>query len=158
MNYHKYFPLDVVNGPGTRCTLFVSGCEHKCKGCYNAATWPLNSGRYFDLAMEDQIIADLNDTRITRRGLSLTGGDPLHPANLHAVLQLLKRVRQQTVNKDIYLWTGYQLGSLSLQQQQIISYIDVLIDGKFDQTQADPSLRWRGSSNQMIHNLRNSEE
>ena len=89
MNYHQYHPVDVVNGPGTRCTLFVSGCEHRCKGCYNVATWPLSSGHPFNQAMEDRIIADLQDTRIRRQGLSLSGGDPLHPQNLSAVLQLV---------------------------------------------------------------------
>lgn len=74
MHYHKYYPVDVVNGPGTRATLFVSGCEHRCPGCYNASTWPVESGRPFDDELADRIIADLNDTRIRRRGLSLSGG------------------------------------------------------------------------------------
>ncbi|MCG7588211.1 4Fe-4S cluster-binding domain-containing protein, partial [Photobacterium sp. OFAV2-7] len=82
MNYLNYYPVDVVNGPGTRCTLFVSGCEHQCRGCYNKNTWRLDCGHPFTQEMEDQIISDLNDTRIKRRGLSLSGGDPLHPANL----------------------------------------------------------------------------
>lgn len=67
MNYHQYYPVDIVNGPGTRCTLFVSGCVHECPGCYNKSTWRVNSGQPFTKAMEDQIINDLNDTRIKRR-------------------------------------------------------------------------------------------
>ncbi len=67
MNYHQYYPVDIVNGPGTRCTLFVSGCVHECPGCYNKSTWRVNSGQTFTKAMEDQIINDLNDTRIKRR-------------------------------------------------------------------------------------------
>lgn len=93
MNYHQYYPIDVVNGPGTRCTLFVSGCVHQCKGCYNQSTWSLSSGHRYTQEMEDKIIADLKDTRIKRRGLSLSGGDPMHPANLSAVLQLVQRVK-----------------------------------------------------------------
>ena len=77
MNYHQYYPVDIVNGPGTRCTLFVSGCVHECPGCYNKSTWRVNSGQPFTKAMEDQIINDLNDTRIKRQGISLSGGDPL---------------------------------------------------------------------------------
>lgn len=73
MNYHQYFPIDVVNGPGTRATLFVSGCEHQCRGCYNQSTWDPRSGHVFDRTMEDRMIADLNDQRIVRRGLSLSG-------------------------------------------------------------------------------------
>ncbi|MCG3726015.1 anaerobic ribonucleoside-triphosphate reductase-activating protein [Vibrio cincinnatiensis] len=154
MNYHQYYPIDVVNGPGTRCTLFVSGCLHQCRGCYNKSTWPLDSGHPFTSEMEDKIIADLNDTRIPRRGLSLSGGDPLHPQNVSAVLLLVQRVKQECVGKDIWLWTGYCLHELDEQQRQLIDYVDVLVDGKFEQSLADPSLDWRGSSNQVIHRFK----
>ncbi|MDO6639419.1 anaerobic ribonucleoside-triphosphate reductase-activating protein [Shewanella sp. 5_MG-2023] len=153
MNYHQYFPIDVINGPGTRATLFVSGCEHQCRGCYNQSTWDPRSGHEFSQMMEDQIIADLNDTRIKRRGLSLSGGDPLFPANLDSILSLVKRVKQQCQDKDIWLWSGYKLDQMSLKQLQVLDYVDVLVDGKFEQDLADPSLKWRGSSNQIIHDL-----
>ncbi|AEA79950.1 TPA: anaerobic ribonucleoside-triphosphate reductase-activating protein [Vibrio cholerae] len=151
MNYHQYYPIDVVNGPGTRCTLFVSGCVHQCKGCYNQSTWSLSSGHCYTQEMEDKIIADLKDTRIKRRGLSLSGGDPMHPANLSAVLQLVQRVKTECPDKDIWLWTGYTLAELDDSQQALLPYIDVLVDGKFIQEQADPGLEWRGSANQVIH-------
>ncbi len=154
MNYHQYYPIDVVNGPGTRCTLFVSGCVHQCRGCYNQATWRTDSGTPFTQKAEDTIIADLNDTRIKRRGLSLSGGDPLHPANLSAVLHLVKRVRSECVGKDIWLWSGYTLGELNSQQREILQYVDTFIDGKFIKEQADPRLEWRGSANQIIHHLK----
>ena len=153
MNYHQYYPVDVVNGPGTRCTLFVAGCEHKCRGCYNATTWRTDSGKPFDQQMEDLIISDLNDKRIVRQGLSLTGGDPLHPHNLNAILKLVRRVRQETEHKDIWLWTGYTLAELSPAQIQVVNEINTLIDGKFIQELKDPALVWRGSSNQQIHYL-----
>ncbi|EGR0659559.1 anaerobic ribonucleoside-triphosphate reductase-activating protein [Vibrio cholerae] len=151
MNYHQYYPIDVVNGPGTRCTLFVSGCVHQCKGCYNQSTWSLSSGYRYTQEMEDKIIADLKDTRIKRRGLSLSGGDPMHPANLSVVLQLVQRVKTECPDKDIWLWTGYTLAELDDSQQALLPYIDVLVDGKFIQEQADPGLEWRGSANQVIH-------
>lgn len=151
MNYHNYYPVDIVNGPGTRVSLFVSGCVHQCKGCYNQSTWRVDAGHPFTLEMEDKIINDLNDTRIKRRGLSLSGGDPLHPQNVSAVLQLLKRVRQECTDKDIWLWSGYLLAELTTEQQQIVDLIDVLIDGKYEQVQRNPSLVWRGSENQIIH-------
>ncbi|HEJ2454831.1 TPA: anaerobic ribonucleoside-triphosphate reductase-activating protein [Vibrio cholerae] len=151
MNYHQYYPIDVVNGPGTRCTLFVAGCVHQCKGCYNQSTWSLSSGHRYTQEMEDKIIADLKDTRIKRRGLSLSGGDPMHPANLSAVLQLVQRVKTECPDKDIWLWTGYTLAELDDSQQALLPYIDVLVDGKFIQEQADPGLEWRGSANQVIH-------
>ncbi|ENM3954228.1 anaerobic ribonucleoside-triphosphate reductase-activating protein [Vibrio cholerae] len=151
MNYHQYYPIDVVNGPGTRCTLFVSGCVHQCKGCYNQSTWSLSSGHRYTQEMEDKIIADLKDTRIKRRGLSLSGGDPMHPANLSVVLQLVQRVKTECPDKDIWLWTGYTLAELDDSQQALLPYIDVLVDGKFIQEQAVPGLEWRGSANQVIH-------
>ena len=92
MHYHQYYPIDVVNGLGTRCSLFVSGCEHQCKGCYNQSTWRLDSGHLFTQEMSDRIITDLNDTKVRRRGLSLSGGDPLHPANLADIFALVTRV------------------------------------------------------------------
>ena len=151
MNYHNYYPVDIVNGPGTRVSLFVSGCVHQCKGCYNQSTWRVDAGHPFTVEMEDKIINDLNDTRIKRRGLSLSGGDPLHPQNVSAVLQLVKRVRQECAGKDIWLWSGYLLAELTTEQQQIVDLIDVLIDGKYEQVQRNPSLVWRGSENQIIH-------
>ncbi|KLN45620.1 ribonucleoside-triphosphate reductase [Providencia rettgeri] len=154
MNYHQYYPVDVVNGPGTRCTLFVAGCVHQCRGCYNQSTWRVDSGVPFTQEMEDQIIQDLQDTRIRRQGLSLSGGDPLHPANLPAVLKLVKRVKAVCPDKDIWLWTGYILSDLTLEQQKIVSLVNTLVDGKFEQDLHDPRLIWRGSSNQVIHRLR----
>ncbi|CRL64148.1 MULTISPECIES: anaerobic ribonucleoside-triphosphate reductase-activating protein [Proteus] len=154
MNYHQYYPVDVVNGPGTRCTLFVSGCIHQCRGCYNKSTWSLTSGKPFTQEMEDQIIADLQDSRIKRQGLSLSGGDPLHPQNLSAILKLVKRVKTQCPEKDIWVWTGYLLADLTPEQQEVVNYINVLIDGKFIQELYDPALLWRGSSNQVIHKLK----
>ncbi|CAG9431147.1 anaerobic ribonucleoside-triphosphate reductase-activating protein [Providencia sp. PROV188] len=154
MNYHQYYPVDVVNGPGTRCTLFVSGCVHQCRGCYNQSTWRVDSGIPFTQEMEDQIIQDLQDTRIRRQGLSLSGGDPLHPANLPAILALVKRVKAVCPDKDIWMWTGYKLDELTLEQQKVVSLVNTLIDGKFEQTLYDPALLWRGSSNQVIHRLR----
>lgn len=154
MNFHKYYPVDVINGEGTRCTLFVSGCIHQCRGCYNQTTWKIDSGIPYTEADEQRIIDDLNDLDIKRQGLSLSGGDPLHPANIPPVLKLVKRVKSECPGKDIWLWTGYEKSSLTLEQQEIVSYIDVLIDGKFELDHKDPSLKWRGSSNQIIYRFK----
>lgn len=154
MNIHQYYPVDVVNGPGTRCTLFVAGCEHQCPGCYNQRTWRLNSGVPFTIEMEEPLIGDLNDRRIPRQGLSLSGGDPLHPANVPDVLRLVRRVRRDCPGKDIWMWTGYTLAALSAAQRKVVAELDVLVDGKFVQALKDPALVWRGSSNQVIHYLR----
>ncbi|EFE24611.1 anaerobic ribonucleoside-triphosphate reductase activating protein [Edwardsiella tarda ATCC 23685] len=104
--------------------------------------------------MEDRIIADLQDQRIKRQGLSLSGGDPLHPNNTAAILQLVQRVRAECPGKDIWIWTGYRLDELNAEQQAIVDLINVLVDGKFVQALKDPMLIWRGSSNQVVHYLR----
>ena len=158
MNYYRYYPIDVVNGPGTRCTLFVSGCEHKCPGCYNALTWDPSAGKPFTQELEDRIIRDLNHDQIKRQGLTLSGGDPLYPGNVFGVLKLIKRVRQECPDKNIWLWTGYTKDQLLPEQQEIVALVDVLIDGRFEQALADPSLVWRGSSNQCIHYLTTSNK
>ncbi|MBE5203323.1 MULTISPECIES: anaerobic ribonucleoside-triphosphate reductase-activating protein [Pectobacterium] len=154
MNYHQYYPVDVVNGPGTRCTLFVAGCVHECVGCYNKSTWRLNSGQPFTQEQEDRIIADLQDTTIPRQGISLSGGDPLHPQNVPDILRLVERIRAECPGKDIWVWTGYVLAELTPEQQRVVDLINVLVDGKFVQDLKDPALIWRGSSNQVVHRLR----
>ena len=154
MRIHRYYDIDIVNGPGTRCTLFVSGCEHQCRGCYNQRTWRLDSGVPFTLAMEEQLLADLNDTRIPRQGLSLSGGDPLHPQNVPHIRRLVKRVKQTCPGKDIWLWTGYEMASLTSAQREVLPWIDVLIDGRFEEAEKDATLLWRGSRNQHIWYLR----
>lgn len=148
--YHAYYSVDVLNGPGTRCVLFVSGCEHKCKGCYNANTWQLNSGHVFTEDLEDKIITDLNDTRIRRSGLTLTGGDPLHPMNVDHIKKLVERVRQECPGKNIWCWTGYRIEDLTTAQREIVANLDALIDGLFIQALKSPALIWRGSSNQRL--------
>lgn len=150
MNYQKYIDVDVINGPGTRCTLFVSGCEHKCPECYNKSTWRADSGHPYTEALTEQIIRDLSDTRLKRRGLSLSGGDPLLPSNCSAVHTLCKAVKKACPEKDIWLWTGYLIEQLDEQQRKVLQYIDVLIDGPFKQDLHDATLKFRGSSNQRI--------
>ena len=154
MRYCAYHPIDVVNGHGTRCTLFVAGCEHQCPGCYNKSTWSFARGLEFDQAMEDQVLKDLGSVTVPRRGISLTGGDPLHPRNLPAILKLVQRIRLELPKKDIWCWTGYSFETLTEEQLQVVKLLDCLIDGKFVKALADPSLPWRGSSNQNVINLK----
>ena len=108
--------------------------------------------------LADKIIADLNDTKIKRRGITFSGGDPLHPANQADILALVKRIRAECPGKEIWMWTSYLYGELTDSQREIVDLIDVLVDGKFVQELADPSLVWRGSSNQIIHYLRQPAE
>ena len=153
MHYFKYIPIDIVNGPGTRCTLFVTGCPHHCPHCYNQATWSFTGGYEFGDEQADRIISDLKDTRVRRRGLSLSGGEPMHPANAPVLLQLVRRVRAESPESDIWIWTGYRMDELeSPVQQELAMLADVVIDGRFEIEKRDVrNLWWRGSSNQTIN-------
>ncbi|CAM3414124.1 anaerobic ribonucleoside-triphosphate reductase-activating protein [Parendozoicomonas haliclonae] len=150
MNYHQYYPIDVVNGEGTRCTLFVSGCEHKCVGCHNASTIKPDSGHPYTLELEEQILKDLGDPRIIRNGLSLSGGDPLYPGNLEAVGRLARRVKETYPDKNIWMWTGYVREELTPAQWDVVAYVDVLVDGPYIQAERDITQPWKGSRNQRI--------
>ena len=149
MNYGGYNSLDVLNGEGTRCSLFVSGCDHNCKGCFSKHTQNPNYGELYTQELEDQILVDLKDTRIKRQGITLSGGDPLYPANIGALTKLCKRIKAET-EADIWLWTGYVAAELPAASEELMSMVDVLIDGKFVQDLYDPELKWRGSSNQNV--------
>lgn len=154
MNYMQYYQTDVVNGEGTRCVLFVSGCSHGCNGCYNQAAWNPNSGHEFTQEMEDQIIKDLQDTRIKRKGITLSGGDPMHKRNVQRLVQLCHRIKTECPGKDIWVYTGHTHAQLledkNPYRQALLRYADVLVDGRFEKDLYDPSLRFRGSKNQNI--------
>lgn len=150
MNYSQYYPTDMLNGEGIRAVLFVSGCSHGCRGCYNKSTWSPRSGSPFTKELEDQIIEDLNDTRIKRDGLTLTGGDPLHENNLLPVLHLIERVREECPDKTIWMWSGYRMDELDEVRRQIVEKVNTFIDGRFEESLHSPDLEWRGSPNQII--------
>lgn len=163
MNLANYNSVDMVNGLGTRVSVFVSGCDHMCKGCYNKKTWKKDFGYEYTQEIEDQIIKDLNDTIIKKDGISLSGGDPLFCDNLETIDNLIKRIRAEASDKNIWLWSGYTLSDLELNKNKsekdalrykIATSVDVFIDGKFEKEKYDPELKWRGSSNQIIHTFK----
>lgn len=157
MNYHRIEKADMTNGEGVRVTLYVGGCDHACKGCYNKSTWNPENGDNFTEGHVDEIIDSLRPDYIS--GLSLTGGDPLYHANVGTILRLIGHVRARYGNtKTIWLWTGYTKQEIEddesrhgLRRRIILDNIDVLVDGKFVQELHDKKLVWRGSSNQVIH-------
>ena len=168
MNYHDLYECDMNNGKGARVTLFLSGCDHGCKGCYNVETWCPNSGKAFTAETEDRIIELLQDKKMVRAGLSLSGGDPLHPANINGVFDLLSRVKSECPDKNVWLWTGYTKEEIDKEYREdpnmistgramIMGMVDVMIDGKFEQDKHKANLKWRGSENQIIHNFSNIE-
>ena len=156
MRYSEIKNCDIANGPGVRVTLFVSGCTHRCEGCFNEVTWDFNYGRPFDEDTEKKIIADLEPDYIA--GLTLLGGEPLEYANWQALLPFVRSVKKQYPNKDIWCYTGYLFEEDILDRfcaqwddmKEFLSYIDVLVDGEFVLAQKDISLQFRGSDNQRI--------
>lgn len=154
MNYAKIKPVDVANGEGVRVSLFVSGCSHHCKGCFNAELWNYNAGEFFTTETVQEIIDLCSNSYIT--GLSLLGGEPLDPKNLQQVTILAHVFKKFFPHKTIWCYTGYRWEEVK--QLQIMEYIDVLVDGKFVEDLKDPRLKFRGSSNQRIIDVKKSRE
>lgn len=159
MNYGTIKKRDIANGRGVRVTLFVSGCTHRCKGCFNPETWDFDYGRPFCRETEDEIIGELKHTFIN--GLTLLGGEPFEPDNQRALAPFLKRVRAEAPGKDVWCYTGgvYERDLLSESPwrcevtDEMLGLIDVLVDGRFIEEQKDISLVFRGSANQRIIDL-----
>ena len=153
MNYAEIKKIDIANGPGVRVSLFVSGCRNHCKGCFNPETWDFDYGRSFTRETEDEIIEALRPSWI--QGLSILGGEPTEKENAAALIPFLKRVREELPEKDIWLYSGYTYETL--QGEEILTLVDVLVDGPFLLEQKDAGLAFRGSRNQRIIDLREKE-
>ena len=149
MNYGMIKKTDVANGPGVRVSLFVSGCRNHCAGCFNPETWDFSYGRPFTKETEDEIIEALRPPWI--QGLSILGGEPTEEENEAVLIPFLKRVREELPGKDIWLYSGYTWEML--QGEEILSLVDVLVDGPFLIKQKDAGLAFRGSRNQRIIQL-----
>ena len=155
MNYSEIKRCDSANGPGARVSLFVSGCTHHCKGCFNQETWDFNSGKPFTEETIDYIIESLNRGYFIK-GLTLLGGDPMEKSNILGLLPLLRRVKKECPDKDIWCFTGYDFEKDILKYmidewegvKEFISYIDILVDGEFIEEEKSLDLVFKGSSNQ----------
>ena len=162
MNYATIKQNDIANGPGVRISLFVSGCRHHCKGCFNAEAWDFNYGEVFDDAVIKSIVDMLDHDYV--EGLSLLGGEPFEPENQEGLLELLKQVKSKLPQKTVWCYTGFDFEKDFLKgrfskdptTQQLLSLIDVIVDGKFVEELKDLSLIFRGSSNQRIIDVNES--
>lgn len=162
MNYATIKKYDVANGPGVRVSLFVSGCTHHCPGCFNPETWDFNYGNPFNSDIMNEILEALQPSYI--HGFTLLGGEPFEYVNQQGVIPLLKEIKSRFPNKDIWCFTGYDfekdiLGDMVnkwSETRQMLSYIDVLVDGEFIEAQKNLSLRFRGSSNQRLIKVQES--
>ena len=156
MNYANIKDFDIANGPGIRISLFVSGCTHHCKGCFNKEAWDFSYGQPFTQETIEQIIQMLKPAYV--KGLTLLGGEPFEPQNQGAIVELLRRVKAEYPQKSIWAFSGYlfdkdilsgRLGDWEI-TKEYLSYLDVLVDGPFIEDKKDLMLRFRGSSNQRL--------
>lgn len=162
MHYGNIKFNDIANGEGVRTSLFVSGCTHHCKECFNPETWDFNYGKEFTQEVEDKIIDSLKPSHIS--GLTLLGGEPMEPANQKVLLDFVKRIKQIYPQKTIWCYTGYLFDEELLKPsrahcpwtKEFLSYIDVLIDGEFKYELKDITLRFKGSSNQRVIDVKES--
>ncbi len=162
MYYGEIKKVDIANGPGCRVSLFVSGCRNHCPGCFNPETWDFKYGKEYTGETEQKILELMNPPYI--RGLTLLGGDPFEPENQRCLLLLLQNARKFHTDKDIWAYTGYTLEKLLSGNghpccevtEKMLELIDVLVDGPFVQSRKNISLRFRGSENQRVIDLRES--
>lgn len=163
MNYGQVFYADTANGIGARISLFVSGCTHHCPGCFNEETWDFNFGDPFTREVEDDIIEHLRPSYID--GLSLLGGEPMEAQNQRALLPFLERVKQEVPHATVWIYSGYTFEELldetnsrchTEATRRILELADILVDGKFILAEKDVKLRFRGSRNQRILELKES--
>ena len=156
MNYSAIRTCDVANGPGVRVALFVSGCRHRCKGCFNPDTWDFAAGEPWTDAEQEKVLSACEPEWI--QGLSLLGGEPFEPENQRALVPLLRAFRARFPKKDVWAWTGCVYERELLKESpwrcevtdEMLSLIDTLVDGPFIEAQKNITLRFRGSSNQRI--------
>ena len=152
MRFSKIKDNDIANGEGIVMSLWTQGCPHHCKGCFNMETWDFNSGEEFTEKDKEYILQNIDKNNI-KRNLSILGGEPLCPENINGVIELCKEFKNTYPKKLIYVWTGYLIEDFNETQKELIEYIDVLVDGKFEEENKSLSLKLRGSTNQRIINI-----
>ena len=152
MRYNKIRKMDISNGPGIRVSIFMQGCSFHCKDCFNSETWDFKAGKEFN----DEVINKVLDLASLPHivGLSILGGEPMHPNNREGTIKLAKAFKKRYPNKDIWVWSGYLFDELK--DIEGLSYIDTLVDGRFVLEQANPTLKFRGSSNQIVIDVKKS--
>ena len=165
MHYGEIKTVDIANGPGVRVTLFVSGCRNRCEGCFQPQTWDFSYGREFTRTQEEELLAALGHAHVA--GLTVLGGEPFEPENQRELLPLLRRVREMYPGKNVWAFSGYRYEDEITQPgvhphceatSELLSLIDVLVEGRFVLAQKDITLKFRGSRNQRILDLAKMRE
>ena len=154
MRYNKIRKMDISDGPGVRVSIFMQGCTFKCKNCFNPETHDFKGGTEFTDETIDKVLSLAESDHI--KGLSVLGGEPMHPVNIDGTMRLAKAFKEKYPNKSVWVWSGFLYDDIMERNKEIFNYIDVLVDGQYDDSLHDPTLKWKGSSNQRVIDVQKS--
>lgn len=153
MRYNKIRKMDISNGPGVRVSIFMQGCSFNCKNCFNKETHDFCGGKEFDDSTIERVLELCDNENI--EGLSILGGEPMHPKNIDGTTKLAKAFKEKYPNKSIWSWSGYSFDN-DLKDKEVVKYLDVLVDGQYNDDLRNPTLKWKGSENQRVIDVQES--
>ncbi len=153
MRYNKIRKMDIANGPGVRVSIFMQGCEFHCKNCFNSETWGFDGGEEFNDETIEKVLNACDKEYI--EGLSILGGEPMHPKNIEGTTKLAKAFKEKFPNKTLWVWSGFTFEKY-LKDKPVLNYVDVLVDGQYVDELHNPTLKWKGSSNQRVIDVKKS--
>ena len=155
MRYNKVRKMDISNGPGVRVSIFMQGCAFNCKNCFNPETHDFKCGKEFSDETINRVLELCNNDNV--EGLSILGGEPMHPINIDGTTRLAKAFKEKFPNKTIWAWSGFKFDT-DLKGKEVLNYLDVLVDGQYVDELRNPKLKWRGSENQRVIDVKKSLE
>ena len=153
MKYNLIRKMDISNGPGVRVSIFMQGCGFHCKNCFNKETWDFDAGKDFNQKTIDEVLNLCSEDYI--KGLSILGGEPMHPKNIEGTTKLAKAFKEKYPDKNVWVWSGFKFDE-DLKDKEVLNYVDVLVDGRYEDDLHDFTLKWRGSSNQRVIDVKES--
>ena len=153
MRYNLIRKMDISNGPGVRVSVFMQGCSFHCKNCFNSETWDFEGGKEFNDETIEKILNLCGQNYV--EGLSILGGEPMHPKNIDGTKELAKAFKEKYPEKNVWVWSGF-LFDKDLKDKEVLKYVDVLVDGQYVDELHNPTLKWKGSSNQRVINVQES--
>ena len=154
MRYNLIRKMDIADGPGVRVSIFMQGCQFHCKNCFNPETWDFNGGKEFNDEVIEKVLQLCKKDHI--KGLSILGGEPMNPINREGTTRLAKKFKENFPDKNLWMWTGFKYEDLK--DEEVFKYVDVLVDGQYKDELHDPTLKWKGSSNQRVIDIKKSRE
>ena len=153
MRYSKIRKMDIADGPGVRVSIFMQGCSFHCKNCFNSETWDFEGGKEFNVGVVNDVLDLCEEDYI--KGLSILGGEPMHPVTIKGTEMLAKAFKERFPEKNLWVWSGYTFEDY-LSKQEALKYIDVIVDGQYVDEKHNPKLNWRGSENQRVIDVQKS--